>query len=72
MSNKKILMRFLGIVIGLAFLAASTWFLFNPVYSGFQYILNQITGIVLGVLFIFYGTTGYSSVFKYFKHRKSK
>lgn len=72
MSNKNILMRFLGIITGLSFLVASAWFLFDPVLSGFQNILNQITGIVLGLLFMFYGATGYSSVFKYFKHRKNK
>jgi nitrate reductase gamma subunit len=68
---KKLIMRSLGAVLGLAFIAASVWFLINPVFDGFKEILSRISGILIGLLFLFYGATGYSSVYKYINRNKN-
>ena len=72
MSTKKIILRTLGVLIGLAFIAMGILMLVVPVYDTFTEKLSMVSQILLGIVFIFYGVTGTDSLNSYIKRFMSK
>ena len=72
MGIKKIIFRSLGVILGLAFIIAGTMVLINPIFDTITEKLSHFSQIILGLLFVFYGITGTSSVYGYFKKRNNK
>lgn len=72
MSTKKIILRTLGVLIGLAFIAMGVLMLVVPVYDTFTEKLSMVSQILLGIVFIFYGVTGTDSLNSYIKQFMSK
>jgi len=71
-STKKIILRTLGVLIGLAFIAMGILMLVVPVYDTFTEKLSMVSQILLGIIFIFYGVTGADSLNSYIKRFMSK
>ena len=71
-SIKKIIFRTLGVTLGLAFIIAGTVVLINPIFDTITEKLSHLSQILFGLLFVFYGITGKSSVNAYFNKRNKK
>ncbi|MCG7563104.1 hypothetical protein [Pseudoalteromonas sp. McH1-42] len=56
-TTKKLIMRLLGVVVGIAFILIGLWVLINPIYGDLTEVLNQIFQILLGLMFLFYEVT---------------
>ena len=69
---KKLIMCTLGVIVGLAFIVMGAWVLLNPIFGDLTEKLSHISQILLGLIFLFYGVTGYNSVYKYRKRRKNQ
>ena len=72
MAIKNIIFRSLGVILGLAFIIAGTFVLINPIFDTITEKLSVFSQIVVGLLFLFYGITGISSVRSYFNKRNNK
>ncbi|WP_010386346.1 DUF2892 domain-containing protein [Pseudoalteromonas rubra] len=69
-TTKKLIMRLLGVVVGIVFILIGFLALINPIYGGLTEVLNQIFQILLGLMFLLYGVTGYDSIYKYMNRKK--
>ena len=69
--TKKLIMRFLGAILGIPFILMGIWSLIHPIFGGITEMLSHISQILIGSLFLFYAVTGYSSIYK-FIHRNNK
>jgi len=71
LANKKLIFRLLGVVLGVVFTSAGIWFLINPILGGITEILSQISQVLIGLLFLFHGVTGHSSLYKFiYRHKE--
>ncbi len=59
----KIFIRILGSVVGLSMLLMGGWLIIKPVNDTLLEILNVVTFILLGLVFVYYGVTGRSKFF---------
>lgn len=72
MGIKAVIFRILGVILGLAFIISGALVLINPMYATLTEKLSQLSQILLGLLFIFYGITGKSAVNTYFKGNRKQ
>jgi uncharacterized protein YacL len=71
MKVKKIIMRTLGSIIGLAFILMGILMLFAPIFDTALETVGTISQILIGAIFVYYGATGRSSFVGYFRKRSS-
>ena len=72
MINRRLFLRFLGVIFGMSFIVASFWFLVNPIFEGYKETLSNISGVLIGLMFLFYGVTGYSSLNEFKNRNRNK
>jgi hypothetical protein len=57
----EIILRILGIVVGMGFISASVWMLLNPIGpDGWWHAIAKTINALLGAVFVLYGVLGRS------------
>ncbi|OUR89046.1 hypothetical protein A9Q81_22585 [Gammaproteobacteria bacterium 42_54_T18] len=69
---KQIILRTLGVVVGLAMIIAGISVLINPIFDNLNEKLSYSSQILIGSVFVFYGVTGAESIRQYINKRKQK
>ncbi len=69
---KQIILRTLGVIVGLAMIIAGISVLINPVFDNLNEKLSYGSQIIIGSVFVFYGVTGAESIRQYINNRKQR
>ena len=72
MATKKLILRSLAVILGISFVVIGSLLIYSPINGGVSELLSSITKVILGLFFIFYGVTGFSSVYKFIKLRNKQ
>jgi hypothetical protein len=64
--------RIIAFLLGSSFILHGVFIAIVGEPTGNSGVVNVITSVGLGSIFIFYAVTGYSSIYKYFKDRTVK